>query len=338
MSQVPALPDLVRRAFSLPAETPVRLGRAWNNGWKIGSYVLTSVEDPQYSARIASVRACLQVPGVQIAHPIRASDGRYVFSGWQATHYLPGSLTRRADEHVAVALRLEKALREIPVSRVFQPGLKKKSGLRKEFQLSQSGIASPFSASEASASRGDNLWDLFSCADTLAWSDTFSECSNKFLDDAPSPEDGPDKKLLSGEVALHTVVGTVDDEAVAEPSYELAQELIAAARRTRCDLGDNHLCHGDVVSSLISEGTHQPTLTDFFPLLRPAGYSAALAIVDNLIAENAGLGLLHRYRHIPNIELLCLRAGAYRLLVHAGLLRRGLAQNSNIVSNVQKLL
>lgn len=322
MSKPPAIPELVRRAFSLPADEPLRLGRAWNNGWKVGSYVLSPVADGQYSTRTASVRACLQVPGVHIARPIRASDGRYVFSGWQATQYLPGTLTRRADEHVAVALRLEKALQDIPVSTVFPSRSKKQS--RRQVSLAAPDLS-------LKSSSANCLMDLFSCADSLAWSENTS-----FLDDAPAQR-ASGNTVLEGMSALRGS-GESSDDVAAEPAYELATQFIAAADSLHADLGENYLCHGDLVHSVVCEGAGQPAVTDFFPLRRPAGYSAALAIVDNLIAENAGLGLLRRYLHIPCIELLCLRAGAYRLLIHSGLQQQGLAQSSNIVSNLQKLL
>lgn len=309
MNQVPVIPDLVRRAFRLPAEEAVHLGRAWNNGWKVGSFVLSPVQDSQYCVRTASIRACLQVPGLHIARPIRASDGRFVFSGWQATQYIPGRLTRRADEHVALALRLDKALKEIPVSTVFNSVLPIKV------------VASPSA----------DLSELFARADALAWSE-----GTDFLDDAPLI-DTSEKAHPEGESPVNHG-DPVSGDLSPEPAFELAKNCIAAASGLRSNLGDNYLCHGDLVNSVVTEGSHQHTLTDFFPLQRPMGYSAALAIVDNLIAENAGLGLLRRYRHIPNIEILCLRAAAYRLLIHSGLQRRGLAQSSNIVLNLQKIL
>lgn len=74
------------------------------------------------------------------------------------------------------------------------------------------------------------------------------------------------------------------------------------------------LGHADILGTTIFYGSNPPALTDIVPTaqLRPAGFSAALVIVDGLIAGAVDEGICERFAHIPDINQLLVRAVAYR--------------------------
>lgn len=90
---------------------PVFAGPAWDNGWTVGPLVFSEATDTAHWS--ASVRMKLSVPGVRIARPARASDGRVVVGGWKASGHIPGELALRVDETVSAALRLAEALEPV---------------------------------------------------------------------------------------------------------------------------------------------------------------------------------------------------------------------------------
>ena len=101
-------PPEVARAFGADGE-PEPLGPAWDNGWLVGQVALARSVGPLtgWSCR---VREKLTVPGLRIARPVRATDGRFQAAGWRASAYTPGERSARVDEAAAAALRLDKAL------------------------------------------------------------------------------------------------------------------------------------------------------------------------------------------------------------------------------------
>ncbi|WP_067659778.1 TIGR02569 family protein [Nocardia harenae] len=101
-------PDHVRATFGLQSVTPVSLGD-WDGGWLFDDVVLSPVADHARAAWSARVRETLAVDGVRLARPVRATDGRYVVSGWRADYYLDGVPEPRHDEVVSVSLRLHEA-------------------------------------------------------------------------------------------------------------------------------------------------------------------------------------------------------------------------------------
>ncbi|WP_324191760.1 D-glycero-beta-D-manno-heptose 1-phosphate adenylyltransferase [Nocardia elegans] len=101
-------PEHVRATFGLREVTPSYLGD-WDGGWRCGDVVLSPVADHARAAWSARVRETLRVDGVRLARPVRATDGRYVVSGWRADTYLAGSPEPRHDEVVSVSLRLHQA-------------------------------------------------------------------------------------------------------------------------------------------------------------------------------------------------------------------------------------
>lgn len=72
--------------------------------------------------------------------------------------------------------------------------------------------------------------------------------------------------------------------------------------------------HADLLGTTIYSGSKPPTIVDVIPTAapRPKGYSAALVIVDGLIAAACDDGICDRFAHVPSIDQLLLRAVAYR--------------------------
>lgn len=102
-------PEHVRSTFGLREVTPTPLGADWDGGWRCGDVVLSPVADHARAAWSAKVRETLDVDGVRLARPVRATDGRYVVSGWRADTFIEGAPEPRHDEVVSVAMRLHAA-------------------------------------------------------------------------------------------------------------------------------------------------------------------------------------------------------------------------------------
>lgn len=102
-------PEHVLNTFGLTAHPPIPMGDSWMGGWRVGEVVLSLVPDHARAAWSASVRESLYVEGLRIARPFRATDGRYVVSGWRADTYIAGTPEPRHDEVVLVADRLHEA-------------------------------------------------------------------------------------------------------------------------------------------------------------------------------------------------------------------------------------
>ncbi|AKK10545.1 hypothetical protein [Corynebacterium uterequi] len=105
------IPGRVLTAFGaadadVAAATPA--GPAWGNGVRIGDVVYSEATATSHWS--ATLRDKMQVDGLAIAKPARATDGRFVVAGWMASGYVPGRPEIRLDETVAVALRLADAL------------------------------------------------------------------------------------------------------------------------------------------------------------------------------------------------------------------------------------
>ena len=72
--------------------------------------------------------------------------------------------------------------------------------------------------------------------------------------------------------------------------------------------------HADLLATTIYSGSNAPVIVDVIPTAapRPKGYSAALVIIDGLIAGACDDGICDRFAHVPGIDQLLLRAVAYR--------------------------
>ncbi|WLP89865.1 TIGR02569 family protein [Gordonia sp. NB41Y] len=106
-------PEHVLNTFGLTAHPPIAMGDSWLGGWRVGEVVLSLVPDHARAAWSASVRENLYVEGLRIARPFRATDGRYVVSGWRADTYIAGTPEPRHDEVVSVADRLHEAIADL---------------------------------------------------------------------------------------------------------------------------------------------------------------------------------------------------------------------------------
>lgn len=106
-------PEHVLNTFGLTAHPPIAMGESWIGGWRVGEVVLSLVPDHARAAWSAQVRESLFVDGLRIARPFRATDGRYVVSGWRADTYIAGTPEPRHDEVVLVADRLHAAIAEL---------------------------------------------------------------------------------------------------------------------------------------------------------------------------------------------------------------------------------
>ncbi|MFZ2510122.1 MAG: TIGR02569 family protein [Gordonia sp. (in: high G+C Gram-positive bacteria)] len=143
MTTISAPPEQVLTTFGLTAHPPIAMTGAGVAGWRVGEVVLSLVPDRARAAWSATARENLYVEGMRVARPIRASDGRYVVSGWRADTYVAGSPEPRHDEVLAVADRLHEAIAKLE---------------RPRFMLQQP--APPFSDV-----------DVFTAADRAAWED-----------------------------------------------------------------------------------------------------------------------------------------------------------------------
>lgn len=105
-------PEHVARAFGAVGE-PEPAGRAWDYGWRYGGLVLSAVTDSAQALWSAKVRAAVEIDGVKLAKSVRTSDGRLVLAGWQARHFVPGTIAARSDESLVAAQRIDSALAKL---------------------------------------------------------------------------------------------------------------------------------------------------------------------------------------------------------------------------------
>lgn len=105
-------PAHVPEAFGVSG-TPEPAGAAWDDGWIYGDTVISAVPDSSRAAWSAKVLEALAVDGVEVAHPVRTSDGRHVLAGWRARQHRPGRPEPRADEAIVACGRLEEALADV---------------------------------------------------------------------------------------------------------------------------------------------------------------------------------------------------------------------------------
>ena len=96
------------------------------------------------------------------------------------------------------------------------------------------------------------------------------------------------------------------------------------------------MAHVDALSRTLFSGYAAPVLTDLVPSarLRPKGYSAAVVIVDALLAGAVDPRIVERWSHIPDLVFLAGRALDYRMRIaqHDGTFRQ-----TNIRSNFSRV-
>ncbi len=111
-------------------------------------------------------------------------------------------------------------------------------------------------------------------------------------------------------------------EQPAPPEPEQADLFVLADHRAweetspeyRPVAGPMQVGHADLLTCTLYHGSQAPAVTDLVPFSvpRPRGYTAALVIVDGLIAGAVDDGILDRFRHLPDLDQLLLRAVSYR--------------------------
>lgn len=116
-----------------------------------------------------------------------------------------------------------------------------------------------------------------------------------------------------------------DDTISAFPAPSLGRddawaEADRAAWKGHVDPGKNlQVVHTDFLACCLFAGALPPALTDFVPAAsaRPHGYSAALTLIDGLLADAVDEAVLARWSHIPDLHFLCERALDYREALNA---------------------
>lgn len=92
------------------------------------------------------------------------------------------------------------------------------------------------------------------------------------------------------------------------------------------------VAHLDMLRSTLFRGLAEPLVVDLEPSARPrpAGYSAALVIVDGLLADAVDIHVVERWAHIPDLIFLLGRALEYREILAA-------SEGANIRANIRRV-
>ena len=85
-----------------------------SKAWHCGELVLRPVEDKARTLWTARALDYIDEPGLRVARPVRATDGRLIVSDWWATRFLPGTPEHRYDEAVHSAVKLHRATVGLP--------------------------------------------------------------------------------------------------------------------------------------------------------------------------------------------------------------------------------
>lgn len=101
----------VLNAFGVSGE-PERL--PGGSAWRRGDLVFKPVADRAHALWLANTLSGLILPGLRVARPVRARDGRWIVGGWSAARYLTGQPEHRYDEVVSAALKLAQAMAGLP--------------------------------------------------------------------------------------------------------------------------------------------------------------------------------------------------------------------------------
>ncbi|SDM14680.1 TIGR02569 family protein [Corynebacterium mycetoides] len=105
------IPEHVLAAFQLDGLTPVQVGAPWDHGARFERVVVAPATST--SAWSAKVRERFSSPGLLVARPVRATDGRVVVGGFKANDFMEGAPAARADEAIAAALAFDTAMADV---------------------------------------------------------------------------------------------------------------------------------------------------------------------------------------------------------------------------------
>lgn len=134
--------------------------------------------------------------------------------------------------------------------------------------------------------------------------------------------------LFDAALAPLTPPGTPSPQGPEDPWAEADRRVWAGE-----DLGgERTTAHLDFLSCCLFDGSLPPTLSAIAPSSdpRPRGYTAALVIVDGLLAGAVDAGVMRRWAHIPRIGELAAKALEFRRLAPGG-------QESNVRSNFERV-
>lgn len=172
---------------------------------------------------------------------------------------------------------------------------------------------------------------------TAAWSGKARERAGEFSPGigVSRPVRATDGRLVVGgfkasEFVDGRVLARIDETVAAALRFDDAMDGIDAPSASRADAFDSAeravwrgytpqagdvVAHTDFASCLLFAGDAVPTLTDLVPSAgkRPRGYTAALVIVDGLMAGAVDAAVLDRWAHVAGLRELARRALEYRV-------------------------
>ena len=138
--------------------------------------------------------------------------------------------------------------------------------------------------------RVDDEASIFQLADRAAWAEQPAELLARAFD-GDRPARGHEVEALSAAAELHRRV----------PEIPLEVQL----------------GHADMLGTTIFSGSQAPIVTEIVPVAHPHAYTAALTMVDGIIADAVDIGVLDRFSHLRYLDALAARGVLYRLYVHA---------------------
>lgn len=174
-------------------------------------------------------------------------------------------------------------------------------------------------------------------SDTAAWSGKARDHAGEFGAGiaVSRPVRATDGRLVVGgfkasEFVEGRVLARIDEAVSAALRYD---EAMAGVDAPTADRGDafataeravwrdyisqpgDVVAHMDFASCLLFSGDTVPTLTDLVPSSskRPRGFTAALVIVDGLLAQACNVAVLDRWAHVPGLRELAGYALEYRV-------------------------
>ena len=104
----------VLRAFGA-TETPVRMPGAQGQAYRAGRLVFKPAQDTEETHWVATFYLSVACDGFRVPKPVRASNGRFVWGGWQAMEYLEGEHREgHWQEKIDLCLRFHRAIVDFP--------------------------------------------------------------------------------------------------------------------------------------------------------------------------------------------------------------------------------
>ena len=134
--------------------------------------------------------------------------------------------------------------------------------------------------------------------------------ANEFGDGAPAAR--VDEAVAAALVLDELLYGIEVPSSPSRPNpWTKADRTVWAGERIA---GERVVAHLDFLSCCLFDGTNPPMLSTLVPSvdLRPKGFTAALVIVDGLLADAVDAKVLQRWDSVPNLRALARKALDYR--------------------------